>query len=194
MKSMYTEIPNEQWRFCSMSCLYLSKRWNWKKNLLQVMKKQHFQTFVSVVQNRITAYWFKNKELALAFGITLAFSRLGSVLNFFLTQNFKDMYGLSWTLWGGNDIIESFQISHLPLLFLIFLDFWARILMSASLYHHRGHALWAGFYLCSGCQFLGQDGGQGPGRWGQLENAVQKAGGYTNFCKYTILGLPLYVL
>ena len=91
-----------------------------KKNLLQVMKKQHFQTFVSVVQNRITAYWFKNKELALAFGITLAFSRLGSVLNFFLTQNFKDMYGLSWTLWGGNDIIESFQISHLPLLFLIF--------------------------------------------------------------------------
>ncbi|WAR24628.1 hypothetical protein MAR_038297 [Mya arenaria] len=51
--------------------------------------------------NRLTAYWFRNKELALAFGITLAFSRLGSVLNFFLTQNFEATYGLNWTLWGG---------------------------------------------------------------------------------------------
>lgn len=56
---------------------------------------------LTIVQNRITAYWFKNKELALAFGITLAFSRLGSVLNFFLTQSFKDVHGLPWTLWGG---------------------------------------------------------------------------------------------
>lgn len=56
---------------------------------------------LTIVQNRITAYWFKNKELALAFGITLAFSRLGSVLNFFLTQSFKDVHGLPLTLWGG---------------------------------------------------------------------------------------------
>lgn len=56
---------------------------------------------LTIVQNRITAYWFKNKELALAFGITLAFSRLGSVLNFFLTQSFKDVHGLPRTLWGG---------------------------------------------------------------------------------------------
>lgn len=56
---------------------------------------------LTIVQNRITAYWFKNRELALAFGITLAFSRLGSVLNFFLTQSFKDVHGLPWTLWGG---------------------------------------------------------------------------------------------
>lgn len=55
----------------------------------------------SVVQNRITAYWFRNKELAMAFGITLAFSRLGSVLNFFMTQIFEDAYGLTWTLWAG---------------------------------------------------------------------------------------------
>lgn len=54
-----------------------------------------------VVQNRITAFWFKGKELALAFGLTLAFSRLGSVLNFFLTQKFEDKYGMQWTLWGG---------------------------------------------------------------------------------------------
>ncbi|XP_052774294.1 major facilitator superfamily domain-containing protein 1-like [Mya arenaria] len=56
---------------------------------------------LTIVQNRLTAYWFRNKELALAFGITLAFSRLGSVLNFFLTQNFEATYGLNWTLWGG---------------------------------------------------------------------------------------------
>ena len=59
-----------------------------------------FQLF-SVVQNRITSFWFKDKELAMAFGITLAFSRLGSVLNFFLTANFEHEYGLQWTLWGG---------------------------------------------------------------------------------------------
>ncbi|XP_053394258.1 major facilitator superfamily domain-containing protein 1-like [Mercenaria mercenaria] len=56
---------------------------------------------MTIVQNRLTAYWFRNKELALAFGITLAFSRLGSVLNFFLTKTFEGQYGLSWTLWGG---------------------------------------------------------------------------------------------
>ncbi|XP_016327390.1 major facilitator superfamily domain-containing protein 1-like [Sinocyclocheilus anshuiensis] len=54
-----------------------------------------------VVQNRITAFWFCGKELALAFGLTLAFSRLGSVLNFFLTQRFESQYGMQWTLWGG---------------------------------------------------------------------------------------------
>lgn len=55
----------------------------------------------SVVQNRITAYWFRDKELAMAFGITLCFSRLGSVLNFFLTESFEEDYGLKITLWGG---------------------------------------------------------------------------------------------
>ncbi|KAL5021083.1 hypothetical protein ScPMuIL_000238 [Solemya velum] len=56
---------------------------------------------LTIVQNCITAYWFRNKELAMAFGITLAFSRLGSVLNFLLTSNFADAHGLTWTLWGG---------------------------------------------------------------------------------------------
>lgn len=37
----------------------------------------------------------------MAFGITLAFSRLGSVLNFFVTQVFENAYGLKWTLWAG---------------------------------------------------------------------------------------------
>lgn len=56
---------------------------------------------LTIVQNRITAYWFKNKELALAFGITLAFSRLGSVLNFLTTESVEASVGLTWTLWGG---------------------------------------------------------------------------------------------
>lgn len=56
---------------------------------------------LTIVQNRITAFWFKGKELALAFGLTLAFSRLGSVLNFFLTHHFENRFGIQWTLWGG---------------------------------------------------------------------------------------------
>nr|XP_014345006.1 PREDICTED: major facilitator superfamily domain-containing protein 1-like isoform X3 [Latimeria chalumnae] len=56
---------------------------------------------LAIVQNRIIAFWFKGKELALAFGLTLSFSRLGSVLNFFLTQSFETRYGIQWTLWGG---------------------------------------------------------------------------------------------
>uniref|UniRef100_W5KLK9 Lysosomal dipeptide transporter MFSD1 n=1 Tax=Astyanax mexicanus TaxID=7994 RepID=W5KLK9_ASTMX len=55
----------------------------------------------SLTRKQITAFWFKGKELALAFGLTLAFSRLGSVLNFFLTQRFEAEYGMQWTLWGG---------------------------------------------------------------------------------------------
>ncbi|XP_063286677.1 major facilitator superfamily domain-containing protein 1-like [Pelobates fuscus] len=56
---------------------------------------------LTIVQNRVTAFWFKGKELALAFGLTLSFSRLGSVLNFFFTQQFESHYGIQWTLWGG---------------------------------------------------------------------------------------------
>lgn len=56
---------------------------------------------LSVLQDRITAFWFRGKELGLAFGLTLGFSRLGSVLNFFLTLKFEEKYGMHWTLWGG---------------------------------------------------------------------------------------------
>lgn len=37
----------------------------------------------------------------MAFGVTIGFSRLGSILNFFLTLYFEQEYGLLWTLWGG---------------------------------------------------------------------------------------------
>ncbi|CAH1785915.1 unnamed protein product [Owenia fusiformis] len=56
---------------------------------------------LTIVQNRIIAFWFKDKELALAFGFSLAFSRLGSVLNFLVTENIVSSIGLPWTLWGG---------------------------------------------------------------------------------------------
>ncbi|XP_054624053.1 major facilitator superfamily domain-containing protein 1-like isoform X2 [Dunckerocampus dactyliophorus] len=56
---------------------------------------------LAIVQNCITTMWFKGKELALAFGLTLAFARLGSVLNFFFTQSFEERFGMQWTLWCG---------------------------------------------------------------------------------------------
>ncbi|XP_055507784.1 major facilitator superfamily domain-containing protein 1-like [Leucoraja erinacea] len=54
-----------------------------------------------IAQDRITAFWFKNKELSLAFGLKMAFSRFGSVLNFLLTRSFEAHFGIQWTLWGG---------------------------------------------------------------------------------------------
>ena len=51
---------------------------------------------LSIVQNKVTAYWFDGKELALAFGCTLAFSRLGSVLNFLLSSHLEGRLGLAW--------------------------------------------------------------------------------------------------
>lgn len=63
-----------------------------------------FSASYSVLQDRITAFWFKERELAMAFGMTIGFSRLGSALNFYITQNFEQAYGLHWTLWGGRSI------------------------------------------------------------------------------------------
>lgn len=54
-----------------------------------------------IAQDRIVAFWFKRKELALAFGLIMAFSRFGSVLNFLLTQSLEARFGIQWTLWGG---------------------------------------------------------------------------------------------
>uniref|UniRef100_A0A8C5WLC3 Lysosomal dipeptide transporter MFSD1 n=1 Tax=Leptobrachium leishanense TaxID=445787 RepID=A0A8C5WLC3_9ANUR len=54
-----------------------------------------------MLQNRVTAFWFNGKELALASSLTVSLSRLGSVVNFFVTQQFNSHYGIQWTLWGG---------------------------------------------------------------------------------------------
>lgn len=76
---------------------------------------------LTIVQNRITSYWFKEKELAMAFGITLCFSRLGSVLNFFLTQSFQEKYGLLVTLWGGAFLC---LLGFISAILVSFLDKW----------------------------------------------------------------------
>ena len=47
---------------------------------------------ITIAQNAITAYWFSGRELAMAFGITLSVSRLGSVLNFNLTTAIFDAF------------------------------------------------------------------------------------------------------
>lgn len=62
------------------------------------------------MQNRITSFWFSGKELALAFGVTLAFSRLGSVLNFFLTGHLYSLVGLQHTLWIGSVFFDNLEI------------------------------------------------------------------------------------
>lgn len=64
-----------------------------------------FSASYSVLQDRVTAFWFKEKELAMAYGMTLGISRLGAILNFFVTQIFEQAYGLQWTLWGGRSTL-----------------------------------------------------------------------------------------
>jgi hypothetical protein len=56
---------------------------------------------IPVARKKLVAFWFKDKELALAFSLTLSVSRLGSMLNFLLTETFTDTFGLKSTLWGS---------------------------------------------------------------------------------------------
>ena len=67
---------------------------------------------ITIVQNAITAKWFKGKELALAFGCTLTISRIGSVVNYDATPALYNSaetaypnYGLGITLWAGAGLV-----------------------------------------------------------------------------------------
>lgn len=73
---------------------------------------------LTIAQNKISAFWFEGKELAFAFGVTLAFSRLGSVINFLLTGDFVKAHGLKWTLWGGAMLCGTGAMSAIILFFL----------------------------------------------------------------------------
>ncbi|XP_055956716.1 major facilitator superfamily domain-containing protein 1 [Patella vulgata] len=53
-----------------------------------------------IVQDRVTAFWFQHKELSLAFGVTLSFSRLGSVINYLVTSKIVKHYGLEVLFWS----------------------------------------------------------------------------------------------
>ncbi|MCI0625955.1 MAG: MFS transporter [Acidobacteria bacterium] len=52
-------------------------------------------------QNTILARWFKGKELALAFGVTLAISRIGTLFSFNTEALIASRYGPSMALWAA---------------------------------------------------------------------------------------------
>jgi MFS family permease len=55
-----------------------------------------------VAQSAILARWFKGKELALAFGIALTVSRLGSLFSYNIEAQIADFFGhYSYALWAG---------------------------------------------------------------------------------------------
>ena len=56
---------------------------------------------MSVVQNAYAALYFTGREIALAFALALTVSRLGSVVNFALTEQIESYIGLVWTLAVG---------------------------------------------------------------------------------------------
>ncbi|XP_063718632.1 major facilitator superfamily domain-containing protein 1-like isoform X2 [Symsagittifera roscoffensis] len=56
---------------------------------------------VTIVQYRMCSMWFKNKELAFAFSMKLVVSRLGSTLNFLLTNRIVSEIGVWQTLFCG---------------------------------------------------------------------------------------------
>eukprot|EP00299_Pterocystis_sp_00344_P000339 c10101_g8_i1.p1 GENE.c10101_g8_i1~~c10101_g8_i1.p1 ORF type:complete len:455 (+),score=103.28 c10101_g8_i1:47-1411(+) len=56
---------------------------------------------ITIVQNTISAHYFRGKELSVAFGVTLTMSRIGSVLNFFTSKQLCDSTSFGFTLWFG---------------------------------------------------------------------------------------------
>ncbi|XP_071953168.1 lysosomal dipeptide transporter MFSD1-like [Antedon mediterranea] len=59
----------------------------------------------SVIANRMTAFWFKDKEIALAFGFVISSWRAAGCLNFFLSKSFANDFGVIWTLWFGTLLV-----------------------------------------------------------------------------------------
>jgi MFS family permease len=54
-----------------------------------------------VAQSAILARWFRGKELALSFGITLAIMRLGTLFSFNTVSSISDNFGWQWALWAA---------------------------------------------------------------------------------------------
>ena len=54
-----------------------------------------------MVHHLCSLAFFTGKELALAFGITITFSRIGSVLNFFVSTKLVEDLGYKTVLWIG---------------------------------------------------------------------------------------------
>eukprot|EP01118_Nematostelium_gracile_P014379 TRINITY_DN5585_c0_g1_i1.p1 TRINITY_DN5585_c0_g1~~TRINITY_DN5585_c0_g1_i1.p1 ORF type:complete len:463 (+),score=112.64 TRINITY_DN5585_c0_g1_i1:40-1389(+) len=77
---------------------------------------------LSVTQSTYTAKWFKGKELALAFGICLSFSRVGSSINFNTMPYLTEKLGIRTAIWIG---VFMCLISLAVALSLAFLDWRA---------------------------------------------------------------------
>jgi hypothetical protein len=56
---------------------------------------------ISVATSTLNNEWFRGKELALSFGINLAVSRLGSVVNDFVSPKVANEYGVNQAVWLG---------------------------------------------------------------------------------------------
>jgi MFS family permease len=81
---------------------------------------------ITIVQNAITAKWFKGKELAFAFGCTLTISRIGSVVNYDGTPAIFNTFeaahpghGLGITLWFGAGLVT---LGYLAMLGIVLME------------------------------------------------------------------------
>lgn len=54
---------------------------------------------LSVASSALLAIWFKNREMALAMGINLTVSRLGSVANNNISSRINESLGVSAATW-----------------------------------------------------------------------------------------------
>lgn len=78
---------------------------------LSSLRNAYFFTFhyslggesLSVAQSTYVAKWFKGNELAMAFGITLSSSRVGSAVNFNVEPSIAREFDVPTALWLGAD-------------------------------------------------------------------------------------------
>jgi len=56
---------------------------------------------LSVAQSTFCSRWFKGRELAFSFGVTLSFSRIGSFTNLLVTPALANHLGIQWAIWFG---------------------------------------------------------------------------------------------
>jgi len=78
---------------------------------------------MTVGQNYYTARWFDGKILAFAFGLVVAFSRVGSSVNFAVTPLFAAI-GVPFSVWFGTIMCG---LSLLACVYLTFLDWYGEI-------------------------------------------------------------------
>jgi len=76
---------------------------------------------LTVGQNTYTSKWFKGHIMAFAFGLIVAFSRIGSAVNFFVTPTFAAV-GVPFSIWFGTNMC---LISFVACIFIAVLDWYA---------------------------------------------------------------------